>query len=205
MNRVVSGYNQDPENASQFAFLLRQPMVVTPSPKSSRALVTAPRFTFMRKRTSISSSWKERVLYGDKTFDATAGTVVSLAWGIPHAWGNPTDTPLRMVITSTPGGVEEVLRLIATSVDQLDLAALANWPSAIGGLRTESTRGVTEMSHKGFSHIGLSTLDLDKTREFYEGVLGFKAVVADTINVKEGGRLRHMFFDVGRDQLIAFL
>src|SRR6266436_2655859 len=26
-----------------------------------------------------------RVLYGDKTFDATAGTVVSLARGIPHA------------------------------------------------------------------------------------------------------------------------
>ena len=61
------------------------------------------------------------------------------------------------------------------------------------------------MSHKGFSHIGLSTLDLDKTRAFYEGVLGFKPVVADTINVKEGGHLRHIFFDVGRDQLIAFL
>ena len=67
-----------------------------------------------------------RVLYGDKTFDATAGMVVSLVRGIPHAWGNPTDTPLRMVITSTPGGVEEVLRLIATSDDQLDLAALAD-------------------------------------------------------------------------------
>jgi catechol 2,3-dioxygenase-like lactoylglutathione lyase family enzyme len=26
------------------------------------------------------------------------------------------------------------------------------------------------MSHKGFSHIGLSTLDPDKTREFYEVV-----------------------------------
>ena len=25
------------------------------------------------------------------------------------------------------------------------------------------------MTHKGFSHIGLSTLDLDKTRAFYEG------------------------------------
>jgi catechol 2,3-dioxygenase-like lactoylglutathione lyase family enzyme len=61
------------------------------------------------------------------------------------------------------------------------------------------------MSHRGFSHIGLSTLDLDKTREFYEGVLGFEPVVADTINVKEGGHLRHIFFDVGRDQLIAFL
>jgi catechol 2,3-dioxygenase-like lactoylglutathione lyase family enzyme len=61
------------------------------------------------------------------------------------------------------------------------------------------------MSHKGFSHIGLSTLDLDKTRAFYEGVLGFEAVVADTIRVKEGGRIRHLFFDTGRDQLIAFM
>ena len=61
------------------------------------------------------------------------------------------------------------------------------------------------MTHRGFSHIGLSTLDLDKTREFYEGVLGFKPVVADTIKIKEGGHLRHLFFDVGRGQLIAFL
>jgi len=61
------------------------------------------------------------------------------------------------------------------------------------------------MSHKGFSHIGLSTLDLEKTREFYEGVLGFKPVIADTIKIKEGGRIRHMFFDAGRDQLIAFM
>jgi catechol 2,3-dioxygenase-like lactoylglutathione lyase family enzyme len=61
------------------------------------------------------------------------------------------------------------------------------------------------MGHRGFSHIGLSTRDLDKTRAFYEGVLGFKPVVADTINVKEGGHLRHIFFDVGHDQLIAFL
>jgi catechol 2,3-dioxygenase-like lactoylglutathione lyase family enzyme len=61
------------------------------------------------------------------------------------------------------------------------------------------------MSNKGFSHIGLSTLDLDRTRVFYEDVLGIKPVVADTLAIKEGGRLRHLFFDVGRDQLIAFL
>ena len=61
------------------------------------------------------------------------------------------------------------------------------------------------MSHKGFSHIGLSTLDLDKTREFYEGVLGFKPVRCDTITVKEGGKIRHIFFDTGHDQLIAFM
>jgi quercetin dioxygenase-like cupin family protein len=67
-----------------------------------------------------------RVLYGEKTFDATAGTMVSLARGIPHAWGNPTDTAIRLVITATPGGVEECLRLIAASGDQLDLGALAD-------------------------------------------------------------------------------
>jgi mannose-6-phosphate isomerase-like protein (cupin superfamily) len=67
-----------------------------------------------------------RVLYGDKTFDATAGMTVRLARGIPHAWGNPTDAPIRLVVTATPGGVEEVLRLIATSGDQLDLVALAD-------------------------------------------------------------------------------
>jgi catechol 2,3-dioxygenase-like lactoylglutathione lyase family enzyme len=61
------------------------------------------------------------------------------------------------------------------------------------------------MSHKGFSHIGLSTLDLDKTREFYEGILGFKPVRCDTIKVKEGGQIRHIFFDTGHEQLIAFM
>lgn len=61
------------------------------------------------------------------------------------------------------------------------------------------------MTHKGFSHIGLSTLDLDATRAFYEEVLGFKPVVADTLRIKEGGALRHIFFDVGRDQLLAFM
>jgi catechol 2,3-dioxygenase-like lactoylglutathione lyase family enzyme len=61
------------------------------------------------------------------------------------------------------------------------------------------------MTNKGFSHIGLSTLDLDRTRDFYENVLAFKAVRCDVIKVKEGGQIRHIFFDTGRDQLIAFM
>ena len=61
------------------------------------------------------------------------------------------------------------------------------------------------MAHKGFSHIGLSTRDLDRTRDFYERVLGFKAVRCDILKVKEGGRIRHIFFDTGHDQLIAFM
>jgi catechol 2,3-dioxygenase-like lactoylglutathione lyase family enzyme len=58
---------------------------------------------------------------------------------------------------------------------------------------------------KGFSHVGLSTLDLDRTRAFYEDVLGMKAVRCDTLEVKEGGRIRHVFFDAGDGQMIAFM
>ena len=67
-----------------------------------------------------------RIKCGDKTFDAPSGTMMSLPRGIPHAWGNPADTPLRLIFTATPGGVEEVLRLIATSGEQLDVLALSD-------------------------------------------------------------------------------
>src|SRR5437667_8206707 len=61
------------------------------------------------------------------------------------------------------------------------------------------------MARKGFSHVGLSTLDMDRTRAFYEGVLGFKVVRCDTMQVKEGGQIRHVFFDAGDRQLVAFM
>lgn len=58
---------------------------------------------------------------------------------------------------------------------------------------------------KGWSHISLGTLDMEATRAFYEGVLGFKAVRCDIIKVKEGGEIRHIFFDTGHRQLLAFM
>ena len=58
---------------------------------------------------------------------------------------------------------------------------------------------------RAYSHIGLSTQDMDATRAFFEGVLGFPAVRCDVIDVAEGGRLRHVFFDAGDGQLIAFI
>jgi len=61
------------------------------------------------------------------------------------------------------------------------------------------------MSGKGWSHISLATLDMNATRAFYEGVLGFKAVRCDEITVKEGGTIRHVFFDTGQNQLLAFM
>jgi catechol 2,3-dioxygenase-like lactoylglutathione lyase family enzyme len=58
---------------------------------------------------------------------------------------------------------------------------------------------------KGLSHIGLATRDLEGTRAFYEGVLGFPVVALDTIDVEEGGQVRHIMFNIGRDQLLAFM
>ena len=61
------------------------------------------------------------------------------------------------------------------------------------------------MAGKGWSHISLGTIDLNATRKFYEGVLGFKAVRCDIIKVKEGGEIRHVFFQTGQGQLLAFM
>jgi catechol 2,3-dioxygenase-like lactoylglutathione lyase family enzyme len=58
---------------------------------------------------------------------------------------------------------------------------------------------------RAYSHVGLSTLDMDATRAFYEGVLGFRAVRCDIMEIEEGGRIRHVFFDAGDGQLIAFM
>jgi quercetin dioxygenase-like cupin family protein len=66
-----------------------------------------------------------RVLCGEKTFTAPAGTMVSLARNVPHAWRNPTDAPIRLMITASPGGCEEALRLIATDGDQVNVQAIA--------------------------------------------------------------------------------
>jgi mannose-6-phosphate isomerase-like protein (cupin superfamily) len=66
-----------------------------------------------------------RLLYGDKLFDAPEGTMVSVAKGVRHAWGNPTESPLRLVVTANPGGCEEALRMIATGGDQVDVLAVA--------------------------------------------------------------------------------
>jgi len=61
------------------------------------------------------------------------------------------------------------------------------------------------MAGKGWSHVSLGTLDMNATRAFYEGVLGFKAVRCDVIKVKEGGQIRHVFFATGQGQLLAFM
>jgi mannose-6-phosphate isomerase-like protein (cupin superfamily) len=64
-----------------------------------------------------------RMVCGDTTFDAAAGMAVTFPRNIPHAWGNVGDTPLRMLVTSTPGGSEESVRMIDDGME-IDLPTL---------------------------------------------------------------------------------
>ena len=59
--------------------------------------------------------------------------------------------------------------------------------------------------NKGLHHIGLATHDMEKTLEFYEEVLGFRAVVCELIEPEAGGTIRHAFFDTGNGELFAFM
>jgi mannose-6-phosphate isomerase-like protein (cupin superfamily) len=65
-----------------------------------------------------------RFAYDGKIFDVEAGTMVTLPKNIPHAWGNRTNALLRLVVVVYPGGVEEIMRIIAKGGD-VDIAALA--------------------------------------------------------------------------------
>jgi mannose-6-phosphate isomerase-like protein (cupin superfamily) len=66
-----------------------------------------------------------RIAYGDKILEVAAGSSINLSKGIPHAWCNPHNTPLRFMAVCTPGGVEEALRIIADRSGTTDLVALA--------------------------------------------------------------------------------
>jgi mannose-6-phosphate isomerase-like protein (cupin superfamily) len=64
-----------------------------------------------------------RIVRGDETFDAPAGTTLALPRHIPHAWGNASSATLRTVVTCWPGGCEAVLPLIARG-GAIDVQAL---------------------------------------------------------------------------------
>lgn len=57
----------------------------------------------------------------------------------------------------------------------------------------------------GFSHVGVSTHDMDRTIRFYEHVLGCKRLAEERIDVEQGGTLRQVSFDVGNGQYLVFM
>ncbi|WP_158260076.1 VOC family protein [Zobellella endophytica] len=57
----------------------------------------------------------------------------------------------------------------------------------------------------GYSHVGVSTHNMESTIQFYEGILGFPKVVENITHINEGGTLRQVYFDVGDSQYLVFM
>ena len=58
---------------------------------------------------------------------------------------------------------------------------------------------------KGVHHVGLATLDMDRTIDFYTNILGWKVAWCDIIEPPEGGKIKHAFLDTGDGTLVAFM
>jgi mannose-6-phosphate isomerase-like protein (cupin superfamily) len=56
---------------------------------------------------------------GDRRWDAPAGTSVTVRRGVPHAWCNSSDTPLRMLVVFSPGQIDGLFRATA-GIDDVD-------------------------------------------------------------------------------------
>jgi mannose-6-phosphate isomerase-like protein (cupin superfamily) len=56
---------------------------------------------------------------GDRRWDAVAGTSITVKRGVPHAWCNPSDTPLHMLVIFSPGHIDELFRA-AAGIDDVD-------------------------------------------------------------------------------------
>ena len=65
------------------------------------------------------------IAVGNRRWDAAAGSCVTVKRGEPHAWCNPSDRPLHMLVVFSPGRIEGLFRA-AAGVDDVDkIAAIA--------------------------------------------------------------------------------
>jgi mannose-6-phosphate isomerase-like protein (cupin superfamily) len=69
-----------------------------------------------------------RTVVGGMTLDVPAGNAVTATKGVPHAWCNLSNSPVRMLVIFTPGRLEELFRAVAAKENwnREDLEALAN-------------------------------------------------------------------------------
>jgi catechol 2,3-dioxygenase-like lactoylglutathione lyase family enzyme len=61
------------------------------------------------------------------------------------------------------------------------------------------------MKRTGVHHLGLATLDIDRTIEFYTMKLGWTIAWSDVLEPQQGGKIKHVFLDTGDGSLVAFM
>jgi mannose-6-phosphate isomerase-like protein (cupin superfamily) len=65
---------------------------------------------------------KAHIANGDQRVNLAAGSALTVRRGVVHAWCNLSETPLRMLVIFTPGGIDEMYRETARGGD-LDILA----------------------------------------------------------------------------------
>jgi mannose-6-phosphate isomerase-like protein (cupin superfamily) len=63
---------------------------------------------------------------GDARLDVPAGAAITVQKGVPHAWANLGDTPVRFLIIFSPGRIEEMFMKIAASGGDVAVNAAAS-------------------------------------------------------------------------------
>jgi catechol 2,3-dioxygenase-like lactoylglutathione lyase family enzyme len=61
------------------------------------------------------------------------------------------------------------------------------------------------MERRGVHHVGLATLDIDRTIDFYTNKMGWDVAWCDVIEPPQGGKIKHVFFDTGDGTFFAFM
>lgn len=55
-----------------------------------------------------------------------------------------------------------------------------------------------------FHHVAIATRDVEATHQFYTDVMGFRLVKVNCTPTPEGGWSKHLFYDTGNGEMIAF-
>jgi quercetin dioxygenase-like cupin family protein len=77
---------------------------------------------------------------GDETVRAAAGTFVHLPPGLAHSFKNESDAPARMIITVTPGGLDEMFFEVGVPLAEGATTALPPTPDEIERLLAAAPR-----------------------------------------------------------------
>ncbi len=81
---------------------------------------------------------------GDRRWDAPAGTSVTVMKGVPHAWCNPSETPLHMLVVFSPGQIDGLFKAVAgvDDVDKITAIAARYGTQLIGPPLQETVRSI---------------------------------------------------------------
>ena len=84
------------------------------------------------------------IAFGDRRWNAPAGSNVTVKKGVPHAWCNPTDTSLRIVVVFSPGQIDGLFKEAAgvSDVDRITAIASRYGTQLIGPPLRGTTRSI---------------------------------------------------------------